>query len=69
MPVKKTRIEQMREIVGYKQAATVDGKTIDLYSASVYVTCYDSLNVANKAKLESMPIVLACQACLKTLNT
>jgi len=49
------RIAALRQIVEEKQYAKIDGKMIDLFSASAILSVYDALNDANKAKYAAMP--------------
>lgn len=53
-----TRIEHMRDVLvnGYKR---IQGKTVDSFTASMYVQIYDKLSAENQVKLESRPLLEA----------
>jgi hypothetical protein len=67
-PAAAPRITKMRKIVAEHQAAKVDGRKIDAFTASAYVAVHDRLNADNKAKLEAMPIAQAIGAVYKLLG-
>jgi hypothetical protein len=52
-------VDAARSVVTNKQAQTVDGILLDLFSASTMLGVYDALNPDNKAKFEAMPLAQA----------
>jgi hypothetical protein len=54
---KKPVIDQMRQIVKEKTARKIQGKMVDLWTASHVVQVYDALNPENQKKLESLPLL------------
>lgn len=52
----EAKMRGLRKIVDEKQAARVDGKMVDLYSASAIVTVYDKISPENQAKLAALPV-------------
>ena len=51
-----TKIERIRKIVTEGQYARVEGRRVDLFTASVIVKVHDGLNAENRAKYEAMPV-------------
>jgi hypothetical protein len=50
-------IKSLRKIVSEHQAAKVNGKMVDAYSASAIVAVYDKLNPQNRSQFVSLPIM------------
>lgn len=48
------RVAALRKIVTERQHDRVDGKQIDLFSASAVIAVYDKLNAENQAKFATM---------------
>lgn len=63
-PIGASGIEACRRIMreGY---AKVNEVMVDSFSASAIIAVYDKLNEANRAKLESLPVVKAASVCFK----
>lgn len=49
------RIEALRKIVAERQADTIEGDLVDLFSASAMVTIYEALSEKNRAKYIALP--------------
>jgi len=54
---KKPVIDQMRQIVKEKTARKIQGKMVDLWTASHVVQVYDALKPENQKKLMAMPLL------------
>ena len=52
----EAKLKKLRKIVSERQNAVVDGKRVDLYSASAIVSVYDKLNPDNQEKFLKMPV-------------
>lgn len=50
------RIEAFRQIVATRSYATIDGCTVDLFTASAVVKVYDALNETNRAKFAALNV-------------
>jgi len=50
------RILALRRIVNERQYAKIDGKMIDLFTASAIVTVYDALNEANQKRFRDLKV-------------
>lgn len=50
--MESNKIKALRKIVAEKQMGKVDGKRIDLYSASQILAVYDKLSPENQKKFE-----------------
>lgn len=60
-----TRIEQLRKIVANRQYEKVDGITVDVFSASSILACYERGSERTKKVIETAPLVQVAQLALK----
>lgn len=58
----------LKQIVTDKQAAKIDGKLVDMFSASAVVNVADQINPANRAKLLAKGPVFAAGVAMRMLN-
>jgi len=65
---KVTDINKFRAIVNGETAQKIDGKFIDLYSASAVVTVYDKLSEENRQKLMSFSLEKIIATSFKCVN-
>lgn len=63
-----TRMDQIRQVFERRQAATIDGYTLDLYTASAIVGVYDALSPANQQRCDLMPLPDLANLALQLLN-
>lgn len=56
--VKRSRIDQMREILRHG-GAEIDGMFVGGFDASAYVLIYDNLSSVNQERLEDTPLLRA----------
>jgi len=61
-------IDQVRSVVERQTYASVDGQTLDLFSASGLVQIHDALSAENQAKLTSMPLAQAVDIAFQLIN-
>ena len=54
---KESRIDILRRIVKDKQAEKIDGKLMDLFTASMLVQVYEALSPSNHDKFERLPLM------------
>jgi len=59
------RIEKLRQIVRDRQANRVEGKLVDMYTASVIVQVYDAVNEGNKKKMDATKLPQLASICFK----
>ncbi len=52
-----SRIETLRRILADHQFEKIDGFIVDATTASLLVQVYDSLNAANQARFEDLPLM------------
>ena len=64
-----TKIERLRKIVSERQNAVIDGKRVDLYSASAIVSVYDKLNPENRVKFAKMPVGKMADVAFRIITT
>lgn len=61
-------IDEARKVVDTQSYSTVDGQTLDLFSASGLVQIYDALSPENQAKFTSLSLGAAVDVAFKLIN-
>lgn len=62
------KMQKIRRIVETKSYATVDGATLDLFTASHILTIYENLSPENQARYEALPVLQMASIAFKLLN-
>jgi hypothetical protein len=63
-----TREAALRSIVDEQTAARVDGRMVDLFTASAILSVLDGLNPANRERYLSMPIERMADIAIKIIS-
>ena len=61
-------IAKVKDIAKNKQAAKIDGTTVDLFTASAISQVYDKVNDVNKKKMDGMKIIPLANIAMKLLK-
>ena len=61
-------IAKVKDIAKNKQAAKIDGTTVDLFTASAISQVYDKVNDVNKKKMDGMKIIPLANIAMKMLK-
>lgn len=61
-----TRIEQLRRIVDERQYGIVDGREVDLFTATAILACYDSGNDRTKHTIATADLEKVADIALRT---
>lgn len=61
-------IQQMRQIVDSKTMGKVDGKKVDLFTASAVIKVYDALSGKNREHFSNLPLMKMVDVTWKVLK-